>query len=131
MLAVTGPLALVLVTRVMSEAVFLAVASLATTALYVSYVTPIALGALARRAGRWKRRGPWHIGAFGPPLAWVAVLWTSFVLVVCALPPNGLAGLMLAAVVLALAAVYFGYARMRFAGPKVHLGDLEAKGPPN
>jgi amino acid transporter len=130
-LAVTGPLLLVLATRVASEAVFLAVASLATTALYVSYVTPIALGALARRDGRWKRRGPWHTGALGPVLAWVAVGWTAFVLVVCALPPNGLAGLMLAAVVVVLVAVYFGFARARFAGPKVHLGDLEAKPPPN
>src|SRR5205823_2417927 len=39
-LAIGGPFVLVLVTRVMSEAVFLAVASLATTALYVSYATP-------------------------------------------------------------------------------------------
>ncbi len=129
LVAIAGPLLLVLATRVVSEAVFLAVASLATTALYVSYATPIALGALARRAGRWKRRGPWHLGRFGAPLAWLAVAWTAFVLVVCALPPNGLAGAMLAAVAATLAVVYFRFVRGRFAGPKVHLGDLEAKGP--
>jgi amino acid transporter len=127
--ATSGPLLLVLATRAMSEAVFLAVASLATTALYVSYATPIALGALARKAGRWKRRGPWHLGRFGAPLAWLAVLWTAFVLVVCALPPNGLAGAMLVVVAIALAVVYRRAVRGRFAGPKVHLGDLEAKVP--
>ena len=76
-----------------------------------------------------KRRGPWHLGRFGAPLAWLAVAWTAFVLVVCALPPNGLAGAMLAAVAATLAVVYFRFVRGRFAGPKVHLGDLEAKGP--
>ncbi len=124
--AVLAPLVLVLATRLMSEAVFLAVASLATTGLYVSYVTPIALGAVARHAGRWKRRGPWQLGRFGLPTAWMAVLWGAFVLVVCVLPPNGVAGAMLAGVVITLAVVYFTWIRGHFAGPSIDLAKLEA-----
>ncbi len=127
--AVLAPLLLVLATRALSDAVFLAVASLATTALYVSYATPIALGALARRSGRWKRRGPWHLGGLGAPLAWLAVAWAVFVLVVCALPPNGLAGAMLAGLVVIVGGVYHVAVRGRFAGPKVRLGDLEGSAP--
>ncbi len=126
LVAALVPFALVLATRAMSEGVFLAIASLATTALYVSYATPIALGALARRAGRWRRRGPWHLGRAGAPLAWLAVAWTAFVLVVCALPPNGLAGLMLLVVVASLALAYRTLVRGKFAGPKVRLADMES-----
>jgi amino acid transporter len=122
---VLAPLALVLVTRAMSEAVFLAVASLATTGLYVSYAAPIALGALARHRGRWTRRGPWTLGAYGVPLAWLAVAWTALVLVVCALPPNALAGAMLAGVMPGLAVLYFAWVRGRFRGPKIALAEIE------
>jgi amino acid transporter len=110
----------------MNQSVFLAVASMATTALYVSYATPIALGAVARHAGRWNRKGPWHLGRLGVPMAWLAVLWTAFVLVVCALPPNALAGAMLLGVVTALAVLYLTAVRGKFAGPTIRLDRLEA-----
>jgi amino acid transporter len=124
--AVTAPLALVLVTRLMSEAVFLAVASLATTGLYVSYATPIALGALARQRGRWTRRGPWSLGRLGAPLSWLAVAWAAFVLVVCMLPPNQLAGALLLGVVAALAVLYNALVRGKFKGPKISLTEIES-----
>jgi amino acid transporter len=123
--AVIMPLALVLVTSPFSDAVFLAVASLATTGLYVSYATPIALGAIARRRGVWLHRGPWNLGRWGTLVAWVAVAWSLSVLVICCLPPNGTAGLLLAGVVLAIAFLYFVTARGKFAGPKVTMASLE------
>jgi len=118
-----GALVLVLLTMPFSEAVFNAVAALATTALYVSYATPIFLGALARHRGAWKRRGPWNLGGFGVAVAWIAVVWSAFVLVVCSLPPNTLSALFLAAIVVGLAVFYFAVVRGRFKGPKL---DLEA-----
>src|SRR5580692_8826265 len=67
-LAVVLPLALGLCSALLSEDQFLAVASLATTALYVSYALPIALGVVARGKGRWTRLGPWRLGRAGPAI---------------------------------------------------------------
>ena len=117
--------ALVLATAPLSDAVFLAIASLATTGLYTSYATPIFLGAVARARGRWKRRGPWNLGPFGAVIAWLAVLWSAFVLVVCSLPPNAVAGAMIASVIAVLVVFYFAFVRGRFRGPKLDLTDIE------
>ncbi len=123
--AVAMPMALVLATSRLSESVFLAIASLATTGLYVSYLTPIALGAVARHTKKWHRLGPWHLGRFGLLVAWSAVAWGVVVLVVCALPPNHAAGFLLVGVVAVLAAVYIVGVRGRFAGPPITLADLQ------
>jgi amino acid transporter len=125
-LAVVGAsFALVVATAPLSDAAFLAVASLATTGLYTSYAVPILLGAIARRRGRWKRLGPWNLGPFGSLVAWGAVVWSSAVLVVCSLPPNAVAGAMLAGVVLALAVFYFAIVRGRFRGPSLDLSAVD------
>jgi hypothetical protein len=125
------PFALVVATRAFSDkqfvAIFVQIASLATTALYVSYATPILLGAFARRRGAWRTLGPWNLGRFGPAIAWLAVVWTAFVLAVCALPPNTLGGELLAGVIGLLGALYLGWVRGRFAGPRVQLVDLEVR----
>ena len=110
---------------VILDAVFLAVASLATTGLYVSYATPIAIGALARRRGVWRHRGPWNLGAWGGLVAWLAVVWSLSVLVICCLPPNGTAGLLLGGVVSVVVVLYFLVARGKFTGPKVTMASLE------
>ena len=123
-LSVTGvAMLLVAVTAPLSDAVFLAVASMATTWLYVSYALPIVLGAVARHRRRWTRRGPWHLGVLGVPVAWIAAAWSLSVLVVCALPPNGLSGVLLVAVMAALGVLYVARVRGRFHGPRL---DLEA-----
>jgi amino acid transporter len=103
----------------------LAVASLATTGLYVSYAIPILLGALARRRGKWKKLGPWNLGSRGIIIAFAATLWSLFVLVVCSLPPNTTAGFMLLGVVVAIVILYFVFARNKFAGPKVTLESFQ------
>jgi amino acid transporter len=118
-LAVCGAaLALVAASAPLGDAVFLAIATLATTGLYTSYAVPILLGAIARARGRWTQRGPWNLGAFGPVVAWGAVAWSAFVLVVCCLPPNAIAGAMLAGVGAVLAGLYFAVVRGRFRGPR-------------
>jgi amino acid transporter len=125
-LAVCGAsLALIAATATVSDAAFLAVASLATTGLYTSYAVPILLGVVARRRGRWTRLGPWNLGPFGRLVAWGAVAWSAFVLVVCALPPNGVAGAMLGGVVTVLATFYVTTVRGRFRGPALDLSVLQ------
>jgi amino acid transporter len=123
--AIVAPLTLCVATAPFSDAVFLAVASLATTALYVSYALPIGLGAIARRRKIWVHEGPWNVGRFGVPIAWAAVLWCAFVLVVCGLPPNGAAGVLIASVSVVLALCYALFVRGRFQGPKVTLREIE------
>ncbi len=115
---------LVLATRSNGEA-FEASTSLATTGLYVSYAIPIALGAVARMRGRWKRKGPFDLGRLGVPIAWAAVAWSVFVVVVFALPPRGRFGIALAITLATLAASYLLFARRTFRGPSLTLDMLE------
>ncbi len=122
--AAAASLAVVVVTAPLSSAVFLAVAALATVALYASYALPIALGAVARVRGRWVRPGPWHYGRASVPIAWAAVAWSGAVGFVCTLA-NPLAMEMFAALLAALAVVWALAVRTRFEGPRVDLRHFE------
>jgi len=124
--AVCSPTALV-VALFWQANVFLAVSSLATTALYVSYGTPIALGLVARVRGRWHKLGPFHLGPLGIPIAALAVIWSLAVVVVFALPPNINFGFALLAVCVTIVAAYPIAVRRRFKGPRVHLETLEGE----
>jgi len=107
----------------LTEDQFLAAASLATTALYVSYALPIALGAVARHRGTWRERGPWTLGRAGVPVAWAAVVWSAAVLAAFGLPHSGAYLLLLAGVAGALGIMYAAFARGRFKGPRVQAGE--------
>lgn len=120
-----GPLLLVLATAPFAGALFDAMAKMATMALYVSYAAPIALGVLARRRGAWTKLGPFHLRGLGVPLAWAAIGWCLFVLVVCSLPPNQLPAGMLAGLAVLLVVAWLAFVRSRFKGPKVSLAALE------
>lgn len=122
-----GPLLLVLGTAPFAQALFDAMAKMATMALYVSYAVPIGLGVVARRRGMWRTLGPFNLGGAGVPVAWAALAWSIFVLVVCSLPPNQLPAGMLGALVVVLVVVYAGSLRGRFVGPKVTLANLEGR----
>jgi amino acid transporter len=117
-------LALVALTAPLSSAVFLAVAALATIALYASYAVPIALGAVARARGRWVKRGAWDFGRAGVPIAWAAVVWAAGVGFICTLA-NPLAMEIFAALIVVLAVLWATAVRARFVGPKVDLAHFE------
>lgn len=121
-----GALGVVLATRLCGARALAVATALATTALYVSYGVPIALGALARRQGRWTRMGPFHLGRFGVPLACGAVLWAAFVVVVFVLPPRGAFALVLAGL-FALLSILYRARRASFRGPRVDLRELERR----
>jgi len=126
-IATAGPLVLVLSTAPFSDSLFDAMAKMATMGLYVSYATPVLLGALARHRGRWMRMGPFHLRGLGVAIAWAAVAWSVGVLVVCSLPPNQLPAAMLLGALVVLAVVYHAFVRARFAGPRVKLETLESR----
>ncbi|MBK5291223.1 MAG: amino acid permease [Acidobacteriia bacterium] len=94
------------------------VTSLSTVALYVAYVIPLMLGLRARRRiNPWTSRAVWNLGAAGPMVNAIAILYTVFICVVLVMPPNLLAGQTFAGLVLALAALWFFKARSHYAGP--------------
>lgn len=122
-----GPLLLVLATAPFAASIFDAMAKTATMALYVSYALPIALGIVARRNGSWKTLGPFNVRGLGVFVACAAVIWSIFVLVVCALPPDQLPAAMLLVLIALLVVLYATVVRGRFAGPRVTLASLESK----
>lgn len=123
--ATAGPLVLVFATAPFSDGLFDAMAKMATMGLYVSYALPVLLGAVARHRGAWKRRGPFALRGLGVPIAWLAVAWSLFVLLVCSMPPNTLAAKLLFAVLALLVVMWIAFVRTRFTGPKVDLATLE------
>ena len=68
------------------------VTSISTIGLYISYILPVFLGWRARRAGRWRARGPWHLGRYTGMVNLAAMAWTAFICVMLVMPPNQLAG---------------------------------------
>jgi amino acid transporter len=84
--------------------------------LYVSYLIPIALGAVAY-GGRWKQMGPWSIGNAYRPVAAVCVLGCLVIIFAGIQPPNDKA-LDFTLGALGLSAVaWWGFERRRFQGP--------------
>jgi amino acid transporter len=86
--------------------------------LYLSYVTPAALGLWAH--GRtWTRMGPWDLGRWYRPLAAVCVLGCAGLFVIGVQPPNDKALTVLGGTAAALAVAWFAVERRRFPGPPV------------
>jgi amino acid transporter len=111
------PLALGLSSALLSDDQFLAVASLATTSLYVSYALPVAIGVWARGHGAWTTFGPFRLGRLGPWIALGAVAWSLFVLATAAIPHHGSYLALLAGVGMTLGLLYAFLFRGRFRGP--------------
>lgn len=118
-------LVFVLVSSLVHERVFLLAVQVATMGLYVSCGLPIALALRERLAGRLTRRGPFHLGRLSTVVGAVAVVWCVGVLVVCSLPPNVSAGIVLLTLGSVLGVVWMVRVRKTFKGPKVVLADLE------
>ena len=115
--AVVCALVLGLSSAVVGDERFLAIASLATTALYVSYGVPILLGAVARHRGAWTEMGPWTLGRAGVPIAWAAVSWVLAVLAIAAIPHGGAYLVLLGGIACALGVTYRVGVRGHFWGP--------------
>lgn len=98
-----------------------AVLSIAVICLYISYGLPVASRLYARATGKGGEIGPWNLGPFSTAVAVVAVLWIAFISVLFVLPPNQQAGAMMWKVVVVLLAIWFGWSRAHFKGPKYHL----------
>src|ERR1019366_157059 len=86
------------------------VTSLSVVACYLAYNIPVYLG--WRKKERWiSRRGPWNLGRHSNWINMLALAWTVFICIMMIMPPNAVAGISLAVVLVVL------YALHRFTGP--------------
>lgn len=92
------------------------IAAAAAVLLYISYVLPTAIGFVAYGTW-WTEMGPWTLGRWFRPLAAVSVLGCVGLVAIGMQPPNEKAAFVVAGMVVALAAGWFGYARRAFPGP--------------
>ena len=95
--------------------------------LYLSYVAPTALGAIAH-GRRWRRMGPWDLGSWYRPLAWISVVGGLGLVAIGVQPPNERSAVVLIGIAVALAAGWFGSERRRFAGPPASLLEADWRG---
>jgi amino acid transporter len=86
------------------------VTSLSVVGCYLAYNIPVYLG--WRRKSRWvAKRGPWHLGRYSNLINVLALVWTVFICTIMIMPPNVLAGISMAVVLVVL------YLLHRFTGP--------------
>jgi amino acid transporter len=96
--------------------VYSTITTVCTIFLYISYVVPTTLGALAH--GRtWTTMGPWHLGAWYRPLAWLSVLGCVGLIIVGMQPPNERSVWVVGGMALGLGIVWIASERNRFPGP--------------
>lgn len=84
--------------------------------LYVSYVMPIAAGLLAEGT-KWNKKGPFNLGGLSKPIALLAVIGCTVLIIVGVQPPNEKVGYLLLWGIVGLVAIYWAVERRRFAGP--------------
>jgi amino acid transporter len=68
-----------------SSVAFAAATSIATIGLYISYGIPILIGLIYARDFN-ARKGPFNLGLFSRPVAFIAVAWIGFITIIFCLP---------------------------------------------
>jgi amino acid transporter len=101
------------------------VTAISTIALYWAYGVPIFLGLFGKQ--EWRDHAVWKLGRFSKPIAALACLWIVVISVLFLWPTSGNAYTLIAYGVFlaALLVYYFAWARRRFKGPIVEVGELE------
>jgi amino acid transporter len=101
------------------------VTAISTIALYWAYGVPILLGVIGKQD--WRGQAVWSLGRFSKPIALVAVAWIVFISVLFLWPTSGNPYTLLAYLAFLgfLLVYFFVWARRRFHGPVVEVGELE------
>ena len=116
MAAIVGTIAMAVLTigaSVISDTLLGTVTSIATVGFYFGYFIVIILGVRARLTGRWTHRGPWNLGRFWMPVAFVAILWNLFISVDMVLPPNLITLYLFGGIMVVLAIYFFAVIQRR------------------
>jgi amino acid transporter len=102
--------------------VYSTITAVCTIFLYISYVLPTLLG--ARAHGRtWTEMGPWHLGPWFRPMAWISACGCIALILIGMHPPNERSFWVVGGTALLLGLIWIGGERYRFPGPP-HLGEL-------
>ncbi|MGA3058165.1 MAG: amino acid permease [Candidatus Limnocylindrales bacterium] len=125
--------AIVLFSYLLTNAAFIAggstaiviVTAISTIALYWAYGVPIFLGLFGKQ--EWRDHAVWKMGRFSKPVASLACLWIAFFSVLFLWPTSGNPWTLIAYLVFLgfLLVYYFAWARRRFKGPIVEVGEAE------
>ncbi len=101
------------------------VTAISTIALYWAYGVPIFLGIFGKQ--EWRDHAVWKLGRFSRPIAAIACLWIVLISVLFLWPTSGNPWTLMAYLVFlgALLVYYFAWARRRFKGPIVEVGEVE------
>jgi amino acid transporter len=101
------------------------VTAISTIALYWAYGVPIFLGLFGKQ--EWREHAVWKLGRFSRPVAAIACLWIVVISFLFLWPTSGNPWTLIAYLVFlgALLVYYFAWARRRFKGPIVEVGELE------
>ncbi len=101
------------------------VTAISTIALYWAYGVPIFLGMFGKQ--EWRDHAVWQLGRFSRPIATLACIWIVLISVLFLWPTSGNPWTLMAYVVFlgALVVYYFAWARSRFRGPVVEVGEEE------
>ena len=84
---VTGVSYLLHLINIASATALIAILSLTTLALYISYLVPIALILLRKLEGRHPAYGPFRLGRWGVPVNIFALLYGVFIVIWLPFPP--------------------------------------------
>jgi amino acid transporter len=93
-----------------------AIAASCAVFLYISYVLPTATGFFAH-GKTWTDMGPWHLGKWYRPLAFISVIGCGGLIIIGIQPPNEIAIKILGGTILLMLIAWFGFERKRFRGP--------------
>ena len=101
------------------------VTAISTIALYWAYGVPIFLGIFGKQ--EWRDHAVWKMGRFSRPIAALACLWIALISVLFLWPTSGNPWTLIAYAVFLgfLLVYYFAWARRRFKGPIVEVGEEE------
>jgi amino acid transporter len=100
--------------------VYSTITAVCTILLYLSYVLPSVLGALAY-GKTWTAMGPWRLGRWYRPMAWLSALGCGGLIVIGMQPPNERSLWVVGGMAVVLAVAWFAGERRRFPGPPVLL----------
>jgi choline transport protein len=67
--------------NIASTTAFVAVISLSTVALYISYILPITFLLVRKLRGEHEQTGPWNLGRFGIPINIFALCYGIFMII--------------------------------------------------
>lgn len=105
----------------MYSAAYFVVTSISTITLYIAYNTPTFLNVRNKLTGKGtfttKENAPWNLGAWGPLLNVLAVVYTIFICIIFCMPPNELVLWTMVGFGVLLAIYWFAYERNHFKGP--------------